>query len=90
MGRQTFTIVEYGAGTGLLCRDILFRLQEHRQFYERLNYFIIEKSGAMRAKEKEILPGKVDWKDSIRDIAPVTAWSSPVIPVRRIFCKGWD
>ena len=72
LGRLPFTIVEYGAGTGLLCRDILCRLKENRQLYETLNYFIIEKSGTMREKESAILPEKVDWKVSIRELGPVT------------------
>ncbi|HTR29084.1 MAG TPA: SAM-dependent methyltransferase [Puia sp.] len=71
LDRRPFTIVEYGAGTGLLCRDILCRLQENTDLYEKLNYFIIEKSGAMRARERLHLPEKVEWKESIDEIAPV-------------------
>jgi len=71
LGGGPFTVVEYGAGTGLLCRDILCRLRENAALYEKLNYFIIEKSGAMRERERRLLPGKVEWKDSIREIGPV-------------------
>jgi SAM-dependent MidA family methyltransferase len=72
LGRQPFTIVEYGAGTGLLCRDILCRLKENKELYEDLRYYIIEKSATMRQKEKELLPEKVRWVAAITDIAPVT------------------
>lgn len=72
MGRKEFTIVEYGAGTGMLCRDILGYLKQNALMYDRLNYFIIEKSAAMRQKEKTLLSSKVQWVDSIRDIAPLT------------------
>jgi SAM-dependent MidA family methyltransferase len=72
LGRRPFTVVEYGAGTGLLCRDILSRLKDNGGLYEKLNYFIIEKSGAMRERERRLLPGKVEWKGSIREIGAVT------------------
>jgi SAM-dependent MidA family methyltransferase len=72
LGRQPFTIVEYGAGTGLLCRDILHRLSVNQQLYDQLQYCIIEKSESMRAKERQLLPDKVRWVDSIQELPPVT------------------
>lgn len=72
LGQQPFTVVEFGAGTGLLCRDILCRLKANSRLYDQLSYVIIEKSEPMRNREKAILPGKVRWVDSIRDISPVT------------------
>jgi SAM-dependent MidA family methyltransferase len=74
LGRKPFTVVEYGAGTGLLCRDILSRLKQNEELYDKLQYVIIEKSGSMRARERELLPlfEKVSWTDSIRDIPAVT------------------
>ena len=71
-GRNEFTIVEYGAGTGMLCRDILGHLQNNGQFYHKLRYCIIEKSAAMRLTQQKHLPAKVQWIDSIYDIAPFT------------------
>jgi SAM-dependent MidA family methyltransferase len=71
LGKRDFTIVEYGAGTGLLCRDILFRLKQQPELYEKLDYIIIERSAAMRARERGILPGKVKWAGSIGEIGPV-------------------
>ena len=72
LGRPSFTVVEYGAGTGLLCRDILSRLMERGEMYEKLNYFIIEKSGAMRDRERALLPNKVQWRETIGEIGPLT------------------
>ena len=72
LGRGSFTVVEYGAGSGLLCRDILSRLRENGALYEKLNYFIIEKSGAMRERERLMLPEKVEWRESIGEIGEVT------------------
>jgi SAM-dependent MidA family methyltransferase len=68
LGRKPFTIVEYGAGTGLLCRDILTRLKQNGELYDKLQYVIIEKSGSAHPP----LSGKVTWADSIRDIPAVT------------------
>src|SRR5579872_2886921 len=62
-----FTIVEQGAGTGLLCRDILHRLGANKEMYDHLNYLIIEKS-----RPKQALPPKVSWHESLSDIPPVT------------------
>ncbi len=67
-----FTVVEYGAGTGLLCQDILSRLKLNPALYEKLNYFIIERSSAMRERERRLISNKVQWKDSIADIGPIT------------------
>lgn len=73
MGRGTFTIVEYGAGTGALCHDVLQYLKGNQLFYDQLRYCIIEKSPFMRKTEKAYLPGeKVSWYDSIAAIGPVT------------------
>lgn len=76
MNCQPFTIVEYGAGTGLLCRDILARLQENREMFHDLQYVIIEKSGPMRRRERELLATegllyKLRWENSIDAVAPV-------------------
>jgi len=72
LGRQPLTVVEYGAGTGLLCRDILHRLSANPELYESLRYYIIEKSEPMRQRERKLLPDKVEWVGSIGEIAPVT------------------
>ena len=71
-GRKAFTIVEYGAGTGVLCHDILNYLKNNNELYERLNYCIIEKSPVMREKQKAHLHQKVSWHNTIRDIADIT------------------
>lgn len=72
LGGGPFTIVEYGAGTGLLCRDILHRMSANQQLYDGLQYYIIEKSESMREKERRILPDKVQWINSVNEISPVT------------------
>ena len=56
-GKSGFTIVEYGAGSGALCADILDHLQENDQFFKNLNYCIIEKSDSLREKQKKLFSG---------------------------------
>lgn len=76
-GKKDFTIVEYGAGMGSLCVDILNQLKLNKAFFESIRYCIIEKSEAMRLKEKKIidrnlLAEKICWYDSIDHIPPFT------------------
>jgi SAM-dependent MidA family methyltransferase len=54
----TFTVVELGAGKGLLARDIL----RHRQF----PYMILERSPAMRRRQQELLRQyDITWIDEL-------------------------
>lgn len=69
--RQPFKIVEYGAGTGLLCHDILAYLKNNTALYNELEYCIIEKSTSLRAKQQSHLTEKVSWYNSIKDIAQI-------------------
>lgn len=70
LGEEQFTIVEYGAGTGLLCKDILTYFKYKTPLFDRLNYVIIEKSESMKEKERSLPTGKIKWVDSIDEIAP--------------------
>lgn len=72
MGRPAFTVVEYGAGTGHLCKDIMDYLQENAKLYAEMRYCIVEKSTLMRDQEKKQVPGKVEWFNSISEIGKVT------------------
>ena len=76
-GRADFTIVEYGAGMGSLCIDILEQLKNNKQFYKKLKYCIIEKSDTMRVKEqvtinKTSISEKVHWYSSIEEMTSFT------------------
>ena len=44
MGQRPFTILEYGAGNGLLCHDILKAAGNNEQFLQDIRYTIIEKN----------------------------------------------
>jgi len=71
LDNNPFTIVEYGAGTGMLCHDILSYLKHNKRMYDQLSYCIIEKSPAMREIEKSHLNEKVSWYDSIEEIPAI-------------------
>ena len=68
LDKAPFTIVEYGAGPGALCNDILTQLKSNPEFYDALNYCIIEKSPAMREQQQKLLHEKVQWKNAINEI----------------------
>ena len=69
LGKETFYIVEMGAGKGVMALDILKYIKENAQmFYERLTYIIIEKSNTFRADQMKLLSPfrkKIQWLDSI-------------------------
>jgi SAM-dependent MidA family methyltransferase len=68
-----FTVVEMGAGKGFLALDILDSLKRnYSEFYDRLNFIIIEQSPRLRQDEKEILKEhlkKIEWIDSLTYLA---------------------
>jgi SAM-dependent MidA family methyltransferase len=68
LGKKTLKIIEYGAGTGLLCHDILDYLKNNPDLYNCCSYSIIEKSTSMREIEKKHLHEKVCWHSSIKEI----------------------
>lgn len=67
-GKETFTVVEYGAGNGKLCRDIMAYLTTIPEFYDKLNYCIIEKQSVGNGE----LPEKVSWHNTLNDIPKIT------------------
>jgi len=71
LDKKPFSVVEYGAGDGSLCKDILLYLKNNTEFYNDLTYYIIEKSPAALEKEKRLLTEKVQWIDSLGSVAPI-------------------
>src|SRR5712675_315325 len=63
-----FTIVEYGAGAGLLCHDILLYLKTNPGCYASVQYVIIEKSPLLRKLSQQHLKEKVIWIDEIGEL----------------------
>ncbi|MCE8427550.1 MAG: SAM-dependent methyltransferase [Candidatus Methanoperedens sp.] len=71
MGKKEFTVVEIGAGNGLLSKDVIDHLKKNGDLYQKLNYFIIEKSPRMQKEQKKLLPEKVKWCDSINELREI-------------------
>jgi SAM-dependent MidA family methyltransferase len=66
---SSFSVVEYGAGSGRLCHDILSYLRNNKELYGSLTYFIIEKSPVMVAAGKLLLP---EFNDKVRWIGTIS------------------
>ncbi len=72
LGEKNFTVVEMGAGSGLLSFDVLEYLEKNQALYQDLEYCIIEKSPAMREEQKKRLGEAVQWYDSIHELEGMT------------------
>ncbi len=72
LGEKEFTVVEMGAGTGLLSSDVLEYLKKNPELYNELDYCIIEKSPVMREMQRKRLGEDVRWCDSIQELAGMT------------------
>ena len=97
-----FTIVEMGAGKGLLARDCLAELQAQQDdFASRIRYVLIERSPAMQALQRQHLapwlnqPGLVTWLEGMDALAPQSVtglfFSNELVdafPVHRIQMLG--
>lgn len=81
---EAFTIVELGAGRGLLARQIL----EHHHF----PYRILERSAAMRERQRESLQGfDVEWIEALPAGITGCVFSNEffdALPVRRVICRN--
>jgi len=53
---ESFTLVEMGAGQGLVAADVLEHLSKHYpECFEHLRYIVVEKSSALRVEQKKRL-----------------------------------
>lgn len=68
LGKEDFTIVEFGGGDGTLCRDILSQLKNNPELYNKLHYHIIEKKGRLPDDEKKQVPGILSWHETADEI----------------------
>jgi SAM-dependent MidA family methyltransferase len=65
-GQHPFTIVEYGAGSGRLCNDVLNYLRTNGKMYAELKYYIIEENNGH--EQSEIEHENVVWCKTAGDI----------------------
>lgn len=70
---KLFTLVEMGAGQGILAADVLKYLQYHYpKFFETLDYIVVEKSTALRKEQQQRLQGlPVRWCN-LEEISPAS------------------
>lgn len=68
LDKKSFTIIEYGAGPGNLCRDIFAYFKNHPQLYNNLHYCIVEKSEAVLTHKKHELCEQAEWFHSIEEV----------------------
>lgn len=76
LDKKPFSIVEYGAGEGDLCFDILNYLKKNNELYAELRYFIIEKGDGLKKIQRNKLIEKVEW---IADIKELTGFTGCVL-----------
>jgi SAM-dependent MidA family methyltransferase len=73
LGEKEFTVVEMGAGIGLLSGDVLSYLKKNHELYRDLNYCIVEKSPNFRKEQKKRLEAQnVSWYGSITELSGMT------------------
>jgi SAM-dependent MidA family methyltransferase len=73
LGEKEFTVVEMGAGSGLLSGDVVSYLKRNQELYRDLNYCIVEKSPTFRNEQKKRLKDeKMSWYDSITELSEIT------------------
>jgi SAM-dependent MidA family methyltransferase len=66
-----FTVIEYGAGNGTLCLQILDYIKIHAP-QETVRYVIIEKSPFLREVQRKLLGQRISWVEDIGDLSPVS------------------
>lgn len=65
LASERFTLVEMGAGTGLLAGDVLSSLGGE------VRYVIVERSSNMRRRQRSALGGSVEVLDSLRELGEI-------------------
>ena len=75
--KKSFVVIEYGGGMGLLCRDILEYCKNNSEFYDQIEYYIIEKNPvAPENKDSNlqvngIINKKIKWIESIGELGEI-------------------
>ena len=73
LGKEPFTIVEFGGGNGSLCRHILNHLKNNEALYTKLRYCIIEKSGRIPDADKMQVPEILSWHETIDELPTIAS-----------------
>jgi len=92
LGEKEFTVVEMGAGTGLLSNDVCEYIKKNQDLDHDIKYNIVEKSPAMREEQRKRLGEKVQWYQSIGELPAITGciFSNELVdafPVHQVVMK---
>ncbi len=92
LGEKDFTIVEMGAGTGLLSMDVLGYLKRNPELSRNLDYCIVEKSPALRKEQQVRLGENARWCSSLHELSGMTGcvFSNELVdafPVHQVVMK---
>lgn len=71
IGEKKFTIVEMGAGTGLLSLDVIEYLKKKPEIFRDLDYCIVEKSPALRNVQQKKLGESVRWCSFLNELSGI-------------------
>jgi SAM-dependent MidA family methyltransferase len=72
-GAESFDLVEAGAGSGRLARDVLDAAARHHPgFYSRIRLTLVERSAAARDAQRETLGPHIDRLVDVRDDLPLS------------------
>jgi SAM-dependent MidA family methyltransferase len=71
-GVEKFTLLEYGAGNGKLCYDIMTHIAEYPGLIDKFHYCIIEKNGEMPDMLFNLFPGKISSYPGIDEMPAFT------------------
>jgi SAM-dependent MidA family methyltransferase len=63
-----FTILEFGAGSGLLCMDILEYLKKNPDCFRDLHYIIVEKNQKLPFIKDFLFPGKISRMTKLEEV----------------------
>ena len=65
---DNFALLELGAGTGVMMRDIIRATQRVSDFVSARKIFILESNQALKNKQKSNIPGEYSYVDSISSV----------------------
>ena len=98
---QPFTLVEMGAGQGILAADILQYIQQHYpRCFQAVDYIIIEKSAALKAEQQQKLSDQIgssvsvrwcEWDDILNDSITGCFFSNELVdalPVHQVIIRN--
>lgn len=91
-GGPAFTVIEQGAGKGLLAHDILSAFERVGESGARIAYLIIERSPAMKERQRRMLEpwvasGRLAWRETLPASIEGCVFSNELIdafPVHRV------